>query len=133
MARQTIVVGVDGEQARQAVRFALAEAVRRDAEVVAGADLLVVGHGGRGAPAGTVLGSAGLQCVLRASCPVTVVPASRAEGRAEARAEQPSPGRRLPSSPEAIRRMTDHGRPTCPRREMGNRGAPRHRGNPRPG
>jgi nucleotide-binding universal stress UspA family protein len=38
-----------------------------------GADLLVVGHRGRGAFRSAVLGSVGLRCVLHASCPVTVV------------------------------------------------------------
>lgn len=40
-----------------------------------GADLLVVGSRGRGGFASMVLGSVGLQCVLHAACPVTVVPA----------------------------------------------------------
>jgi nucleotide-binding universal stress UspA family protein len=146
MKRQTIMVGVDGSQyARAAVRYAIAEAARRDAEVLAvcafrppedyivgyevvvapnlgevsqsiearvrrllhevadelsgraklvpvdamaisgspaevlvdrsrEADLLVVGHRGRGAVASAVLGSVGLRCVLHAACPVTVVP-----------------------------------------------------------
>lgn len=39
-----------------------------------GADLLVVGSRGRGGFASMVLGSVGLQCVLHATCPVTVVP-----------------------------------------------------------
>jgi nucleotide-binding universal stress UspA family protein len=39
----------------------------------AGADLLVVGHRGRGAFRSAVLGSVGLRCVLHATCPVTVV------------------------------------------------------------
>lgn len=38
-----------------------------------GADLLVVGHRGRGGFASTVLGSVGLHSVLNAPCPVTVV------------------------------------------------------------
>jgi len=38
------------------------------------ADLLVVGHRGRGGFRSTVLGSVGLQCVLHAPSPVTVVP-----------------------------------------------------------
>jgi nucleotide-binding universal stress UspA family protein len=38
-----------------------------------GADLLVVGHRGRGAVASALLGSVGLGCVLRARCPVTIV------------------------------------------------------------
>jgi nucleotide-binding universal stress UspA family protein len=37
------------------------------------ADLLVVGHRGRGGLASAVLGSVGLQCLLHAECPVTVV------------------------------------------------------------
>ena len=37
------------------------------------ADLLVVGHQGRGAIASTLLGSVGMHCVLHAHCPVTVV------------------------------------------------------------
>jgi nucleotide-binding universal stress UspA family protein len=37
------------------------------------ADLLVVGHRGRGGLASAVLGSVGLQCVLQGSGPVTVV------------------------------------------------------------
>ncbi len=42
-------------------------------DVAAGAELLVLGHRGRGALASTVLGSVGLRCVLHARCPVTVV------------------------------------------------------------
>jgi nucleotide-binding universal stress UspA family protein len=38
------------------------------------AELLVIGHRGRGALGSAVLGSVGLQCVLHASVPVTVVP-----------------------------------------------------------
>jgi nucleotide-binding universal stress UspA family protein len=37
------------------------------------ADLLVVGHRGRGGFRSAMLGSVGLQCVLHASVPVTVV------------------------------------------------------------
>jgi nucleotide-binding universal stress UspA family protein len=37
------------------------------------ADLLVVGHRGRGRAASTLLGSVGLYCVLHAHCPVLVV------------------------------------------------------------
>ena len=48
-----------------------------------GADLLVVGSRGRGGFTSMVLGSVGLQCVLHATCPVTVVPAPEAPGRAQ--------------------------------------------------
>ncbi len=38
-----------------------------------GADLLVLGHRGRGAIRSAVLGSVGLRCLVHASCPVTIV------------------------------------------------------------
>jgi nucleotide-binding universal stress UspA family protein len=45
-----------------------------------GAALLVVGHRGRGSMSSVLLGSVGLQCVLHATCPVTVVrPVPKAE------------------------------------------------------
>jgi nucleotide-binding universal stress UspA family protein len=42
-------------------------------EASAGADLLIVGHRGRGALASAVLGSVGLHCVLHARCPIMIV------------------------------------------------------------
>jgi nucleotide-binding universal stress UspA family protein len=42
-------------------------------EAAVGAALLVVGHRGRGSVSSVLLGSVGLQCVLHATCPVTVV------------------------------------------------------------
>lgn len=41
------------------------------------ADMLVLGHRGRGAVASTVLGSVGLSCLLHARCPVTIVRPTR--------------------------------------------------------
>jgi nucleotide-binding universal stress UspA family protein len=57
-------------------------------EQACGADLLVVGHRGRGGFASALLGSVGLHCVLHAQCPVTVVrqPAQRPEVTEEAEA-----------------------------------------------
>ena len=54
-----------------------------------GADLLVVGHRGRGSVVSALLGSVGLQCVLHGECPVTVVrtaprPATSRGGPADA-------------------------------------------------
>ncbi|PVZ06309.1 universal stress protein [Actinomycetospora cinnamomea] len=43
-----------------------------------GADLLVVGHRGRGAAHGRLTGPVAIGCVLRGRCPVTVVPPDRA-------------------------------------------------------
>ncbi|MBA3907335.1 MAG: universal stress protein [Pseudonocardiales bacterium] len=42
-------------------------------EQARGADLLVVGHRGRGGFASAMLGSVSLHCVLNAACPVTIV------------------------------------------------------------
>ena len=53
-------------------------------EAAEGAELLVVGHRGRGSVASRLLGSVGLHCVLHASCPITVVPGPGAD-RATAR------------------------------------------------
>jgi len=49
-------------------------------EVSRGADLLVLGHRGRGAVRSALLGSVGLHCALHASCPVTIVRATRVGG-----------------------------------------------------
>ena len=47
-----------------------------------GADVLVVGHRGRGAVRSALLGSVGLHCVLHAACPVTVVRETTVAARA---------------------------------------------------
>jgi len=49
-------------------------------EVSRGADLLVLGHRGRGAVRSALLGSVGLHCALHASCPVTIVRATKVGG-----------------------------------------------------
>lgn len=53
-------------------------------EAAEGADILVIGHRGRGALTSAMLGSVGLQCVLHATCPVTVVRPAPASLAAEA-------------------------------------------------
>ena len=42
-------------------------------DVARGADLLVLGHRGRGAVRSALLGSVGLHCALHATCPTTIV------------------------------------------------------------
>jgi nucleotide-binding universal stress UspA family protein len=87
-----------------AVPLELHEVEGRPAEALVeqsrGADMLVVGHRGRGGFASAMLGSVGLQCVLHAQCPVTVVrPAARPEAvRAEA-ADQGTAAPRHASDP----------------------------------
>lgn len=48
-------------------------------EAAEGADLLIVGHRGRGGFSSMLLGSVGLECVLHAPCTVTVVRAAAGE------------------------------------------------------
>lgn len=63
-----------------------------------GAEVLVIGHRGRGAVRSTLLGSVGLHCVLHAACPVTIVRATGVTGRS-GRADEPASDE--PASDEA--------------------------------
>jgi nucleotide-binding universal stress UspA family protein len=71
------------------------------------ADLLVVGHRGRGGLRSALLGSVGLGCVLQAVCPTTVVPmpvptaADSGRLRATERADGPALASPLPVGPIA--------------------------------
>jgi len=73
------IVGVAGNPAKELV------------EQSQGADLLVLGHRGRGTFASTFLGSVGLSCVLHAHCPVTIVRPTQAAEEATATTEAAAP------------------------------------------
>lgn len=93
-ARRTVDDVVADRPDLAAVAVELHEVVGRAADVLIAesreADLLVVGHRGRGGLASAVLGSVGLQCVLHAECPVAVIPPAlpAAEGKAEEKATE---------------------------------------------
>ena len=53
-------------------------------EASEGADLLVLGHRGRGSLRSALLGSVGLHCVLHATCPVTIIRPATATARTPA-------------------------------------------------
>jgi nucleotide-binding universal stress UspA family protein len=76
-ARQTVDEVVSAHPEFTEVRFDIKAVAGAPGPVLvaasAGADLLVLGHRGRGALRSTLLGSVGLHCVLHASCPVTIV------------------------------------------------------------
>ena len=54
-------------------------------EPAQGADLLVVGHRGRGGVASALLGSVSMHCVLHAPCPITIVRAAPQASRSSPR------------------------------------------------
>jgi nucleotide-binding universal stress UspA family protein len=76
-ARQTVDDIVRAHPELAAVEFTLEAIAGPPGPVLVdasdGADLLVLGHRGRGALRSALLGSVGLHCVLHATCPVTVV------------------------------------------------------------
>jgi nucleotide-binding universal stress UspA family protein len=76
-ARQTVEDVVRAHPELAAVEFTLEAIAGPPGPVLVdasdGADLLVLGHRGRGALRSALLGSVGLHCVLHATCPVTVV------------------------------------------------------------
>ncbi|MBW0113870.1 universal stress protein [Pseudonocardia abyssalis] len=80
VAAQELTTGVTAAHPDLAARVPITVEARAGsaAEVLIdaseGVDLLVVGHRGHGALSSAMLGSVGLQCVLHATCPVTVIP-----------------------------------------------------------
>ncbi|MDF2977093.1 MAG: hypothetical protein K0S40_1821 [Actinomycetospora sp.] len=65
-------------------------------DAAADADLLVVGHRGRGAQRGRLTGPVAIGCVLRGRCPVTVVPPGRAPRATAGRGRPPETDRTDP-------------------------------------
>jgi nucleotide-binding universal stress UspA family protein len=80
LARQTLDEVVSANPELAAVEFDIEAIAGPPGPVLVdasdGADLLVLGHRGRGAVRSALLGSVGLHCVLHATCPVTVVRAA---------------------------------------------------------
>ena len=77
-ARQTVAevireVGSTAEAIPVEVRAVPGNPAKVLLDQAAEADLLVVGHRGLGGVASACLGSVGLQCVLHATCPLTIV------------------------------------------------------------
>jgi nucleotide-binding universal stress UspA family protein len=78
VARQTLDDVVTAHPELAAVEFNVEAIAGPPGQVLVdaskGADLLVLGHRGRGAVRSALLGSVGLHCILHATCPVTIVP-----------------------------------------------------------
>src|SRR3954454_18927120 len=77
MARQTLDEVVNDHPELAAVEFDVEAIAGPPGAVLVdaseGADLLVLGHRGRGAVRSALLGSVGLHCALHATCPTTIV------------------------------------------------------------
>ena len=77
MARQTLDAVVNDHPELAAVEFDVEAIAGPPGPVLVdasqGADLLVLGHRGRGAVRSALLGSVGLHAILHATCPVTIV------------------------------------------------------------
>ena len=80
LARQTLDEVVNDHPELAAVEFTVEAIAGSPGPVLVdasqGADLLVLGHRGRGAVRSALLGSVGLHCVLHATCPTTIVRAT---------------------------------------------------------
>ena len=91
VARQTLDDVISAHPELAAVEFDIEAIAGSPGPVLVaaadGADLLVLGHRGRGAVRSALLGSVGLHCVLHATCPVTIVRAAAVAERAPVAAQ----------------------------------------------
>jgi nucleotide-binding universal stress UspA family protein len=87
--RERVEQMMAAEPGTASIPFEVRAQVGRPADVIVeaarDADLLIVGHRGRGGLRSAALGSVSLGCVLHAPCPVLIVPAPKA-AKGEARA-----------------------------------------------